>query len=329
MILLAIGLLVVGIFLSAFFSGSETGFYRASRVRLVLDALEGDRISRFLVALTNNPTYFVATTLVGNNVANYLTSLAIVLLTRSISVSDSSTAEMVAPIFFGPVLFVYGELMPKNLFYNAPNRLLRRGGPLIAFFSIVFAPVAGVLWVLALGMERILGQSPSKVRLVLARKELEDVLEEGQAAGILHPTQRHLAQNFYLYAARTVGQLHKPLGQAPMISRGTTYESAIAFARRRRLPDIPVYDGQRTNIIGFVRTIDLLLAQNPKQTIDIVHKIESVSVNEKFGEILLQMQSNREAIRKVTDEQGRTIGLLWLEDLVNLLLDGPLGALKR
>ena len=79
MIYAAVGLASVGLLLSAFFSGSETGFYRATRLRLVLDALGGDRIARALVWLGNRPMLFVATILVGNNLANYLTSLAVVI----------------------------------------------------------------------------------------------------------------------------------------------------------------------------------------------------------------------------------------------------------
>ena len=73
MIPFGLTLLAVGVFLSAFFSGSETGFYRASRFRVVLSALDGDRIAKRLLWLVNNPSLFVATTLIGNNVANYLT----------------------------------------------------------------------------------------------------------------------------------------------------------------------------------------------------------------------------------------------------------------
>ena len=76
-------LLLLGLLLSAFFSGSETGFYRVTRVRLVLDGRDGDFISRRLLWLTNNPSVFVATTLVGNNLANYLTSFAIVLASQT------------------------------------------------------------------------------------------------------------------------------------------------------------------------------------------------------------------------------------------------------
>ena len=91
-------------FLSAFFSGSETGFYRASRVRLVMDGLEGSWLARALLGLLNNPTLFVATTLIGNNFANYLTSLAIVLAAQSLY-SNSVLVEMFAPILFSPIVF--------------------------------------------------------------------------------------------------------------------------------------------------------------------------------------------------------------------------------
>ena len=64
----------IGLALSAFFSGSETGMYRVSRIRLVLDGLSGGRVARGIIQLLNNPAIFVATTLVGNNIANYLVS---------------------------------------------------------------------------------------------------------------------------------------------------------------------------------------------------------------------------------------------------------------
>ena len=149
MIFLVLALFIVGVFLSGFFSGSETGFYRASRIRFLMDGLDGDTVSRRMLWLFNNPTLFVATTLVGNNVANYLVSLAIVLAVKLAFTSDSSTAEIVAPIVLSPFLFVYGELLPKSIYFISPNQLLRTSSPLFLLFTILFAPVAAILWCLA------------------------------------------------------------------------------------------------------------------------------------------------------------------------------------
>ncbi len=329
MTLLAIILLLAGVFLSAFFSGNETGLYRASRVKLVMDGLEGDAVSRYLLKLANNPTLFVATTLVGNNVANYLTSLAIVLLTRSLYLNDSGLAEMIAPILFSPFLFVYGELLPKHLFYNAPNRLLRRGGILFLGFTILFTPIAVILWGLARMLEQILGKSPDKVRLMLARQELQEVLVEGQQAGILHPTQRHLGQNFFLVASNPVRSACTPLTKTLPIILGTKHSAAIRHARKHELADIPIYKNSRNQIIGYVRTVDLLLANRPDDTIDHPNAMGEFQENEVFGEALLRMQTNRETIARVIRKNGQTIGLLSIDQLTDPLLKGPLGSLRR
>ena len=105
------------IFLSAFFSGMETGFYRAARVRLVLDGMSGDKVASSLLWMTNNPTLFVATTLIGNNLANYLASLAVVLGMHLLANPAMPFADVMAAIMLAPVVFVYGELLPKKLFF--------------------------------------------------------------------------------------------------------------------------------------------------------------------------------------------------------------------
>ena len=73
----AFALFLLGLRLSAFFSGAETGFYRVSFLRLSIDAHAGDRIAKRILWFAQHPSYFVATTLIGNNIANYLTTSAI------------------------------------------------------------------------------------------------------------------------------------------------------------------------------------------------------------------------------------------------------------
>lgn len=320
-------LLGIGIFLSAFFSGNETGFYRASRVRIVMSALEGDRISKQLLKLVNNPTWFVATTLIGNNVANYLTSLAIVLLSSYFWAS--SAIEMLLPILMSPILFVYGELLPKKLFYNAPNRLLRFCAPLFLLFTYLFAPAAALLWLMGKGLERLIGQSPEQIRLALARKELQQVLEEGLEAGILQPTQRQLAQSFFMVASTPVKELCTPISRARVVSINSTPQAVRKLAKRKSLPDIPVFENERSNLVGYVRTIDLLLKGKHEKQLGRIRPLMKIQANELLGEAVLQMQSARETLARVVDANGTTVGILTLDQLTHPLLEGPLDSLRR
>ncbi len=327
MIVWAVLLLLIGVFLSAFFSGTETGFYRASRVRLVIDSLEGDKLSQSLMKLVNNPTLFVATTLIGNNFANYLTSLAIVLGAGSLS--SSSAAEIIAPILMSPLLFVYGELLPKSFFYQAPNRLLRFGAPLFLLFTGVFAPIAALLWGLGRLLEKSLGQSPEKIRLTLARKEVQQVLEEGLEVGLLHPTQRYLGQNFFIVASQPVKNVCTPIAKVQMFDCKTPKAKALRLAKRKNLADIPIWKDNKNNLIGYVRTVDLIVDQSNSDKI-IMHKpLITIDGTELFGEALMQMQANRETLARVVGDDGHTIGLLSIDQLTDPLLKGPLDSLRR
>ncbi len=326
MILLALGLLLIGAGLSAFFSGSETGFYRASRVRIVMDALDGDRLSKFLLLLTNRPALFVATALIGNNLANYITSLAVVLGSRCLYPSDTASVELIAPILMSPFLYVYGESLPKNVFFMAPNRLLKISAPLLLLFTILFFPLALLLWGVAKGLEKVLGESPDKIRLVLARKELQKVLDEGEEAGILHPTQRLLAQNFFVEASKPVREVCTPLSKLTAFSKETPVAQVLKAATRKKLSDAPIFDGQKSKLIGYYRTVDLLIAPESKPEL---RELGSMNLNDLCGEALLQMQQNRQTLVKILNAEGEVSGLLSIDQLFNPLLKGPLLKLRR
>lgn len=329
MIFLVILLFVFGVFLSAFFSGSETGFYRASRIRFLMDGLDGDHTSRRMLWLFNNPTLFVATSLVGNNVANYLVSLAIVLAVQLMLTSESNTAEIIAPIVLSPALFVYGELMPKSIYFISPNKLLRRSAPLFLFFTALFAPVSAVLWCLARFLESMVGQSPEKVRFMLARGELQDVLEEGQEIGILHPSQRLLAQNFFIEATRPVSGFCTPVSRLKALPATTTRDRVLKFARRHRLTEIPLFEKNRSNLIGFVRTVDLLVKMDRGDQVVEPKPLPKINSKELFGEALLRMQTKRESVCLVVGDRGESLGVLSIDQLRDKLLKGPLGSLRR
>jgi CBS domain containing-hemolysin-like protein len=316
--ILAWVMLVVGVLLSAFFSGSETGFYRANRVRLVLDSRGGDPIARFLLYLTNNPSLFVATTLIGNNLANYITSLAIVWIVQELAASQAQIAELVAPIVLSPVLFVYGELLPKNLFFQAPNSLVRRAGPLFLVCCLLFSPVSAFLWALGRLLRYLLGESPERVRLTLAGKELSRVFEEGQEAGILSRAQRWLAQNLFVFADRPVTAACLSLARFASVPADAPSAAVLRLARRRQTPYIMVL--KQRKLAGYIRTVDLMLASEdtplkPRPLMTIPHTQTHLAA-------LMKMQDAHETIARVANEKDETIGLVTLRHLTEPLFRG-------
>jgi len=309
--------LAIGMACSAFFSGSETGFYRATRVRLVIQARNGDWIARGLLVLANNPALFVATTLIGNNVANYVTSLAVVLLTQELASASSSAMELTATVLFSPLVFVYGELLPKNLYYRAPNLLLRRGGPLLLTFAVLFSPIAIVLSLLGYMLQKMMGEAPLRVRLTLARKELQQILREGQEAGILKPTQRRVAQSLFTVATVPISRYMAPVNRTASVRLGCSREAALALASRTNAPLLVVKSAEGADCLGYVQVIDLRLAGD--ESITDVRPLLRLKRSDSFIDALLRFQQEKEELAVVIDANGKPVGLLHARELAKHL----------
>ncbi|MGI9519416.1 MAG: CNNM domain-containing protein [Pirellulaceae bacterium] len=320
MIWFAAFLLLIVLTLSALFIGIETGFYRVSRVRLVLDAMQrNDPMARRLLYLTNHPALFIATALVGNNAANYLTSLAIVLLTKGFF-GAGMAAEIGASVCFSPVIFVYGELLPKYLFFHAPGLLLRATSPAFMFFAILFAPLSALLWALGWLLERLCGQSPARIRLALARQELGDVLMEGRDAGILQPTQLQLSQNFFMVATRPVSEWMTPVNRLAPLFRTATRHEALQQAQRLRQTEMVVADERTGELAGYLRTIEMIVDTSNASLTTYINPLLEIPHTYSHGAAIMQMQTSGELMARVVDEQGQTLGVVTLDALTEPLL---------
>lgn len=301
-------LFLVGILLSAFFSGSETGFYRATRVRLVLDGMSGDPISRLLLWMTNHPALFVATTLVGNNLANYLVSMAIVYAQHAWW-GRPHWSELITPIVLSPIIFIYGELLPKHLFLQAPNAMLRRTGPVFAGFALLFLPVSAILWALSYLLGRLVGESAQKSQLLLARRELARVFDEGHLAGVLRPAQRRLAIGLIENAQDPVVTFVTPIQRLFRVMRGSRISEALRAVRKYQESDVLVVDDARgEEMLGYVKISDLLLENS--ETIENVRPFMRVLDAEAQVSVLMRMYEEGEDQALVTNQAGNVIGLV-------------------
>jgi CBS domain containing-hemolysin-like protein len=327
----ALVMIVVGVLLSAFFSGSETGLYRATRLRLLLDALSGNWIARGLLWLANHPSLFVSTTLIGNNLASNLVSLGVVVVAQAITSEEGHLAEFMGTLFMTPVLFVYGELVPKNLFLAAPNRLLRAVGVPLLGFTVLFAPVSVVVWGLDRLLQRLLKRSPEQVRSTLARREWGRLLEEGHEAGILHPTQRDLAQGLFTVGAQPVGRFATPPGHFPRARSTMTKQEILGLAHRYRVAFVPIEkadsqpDASKTDLrarrgtpeprefIGYVRVIDLAVNDSP----EVSPVLPLLKINDTATRLaaVMAMQSAQEEMALVVNAQGQTVGIVTADQL--------------
>jgi CBS domain containing-hemolysin-like protein len=315
----ALALFIGALTMNAFFSGTETGFFRLSRLRLVMEAVGGDRWARILLWFVNQPSVFVATALVGNNLANDLTSLSVVMATQRIWPQGGTWAAVLPPLLVTPFMFICGDLLPKNIFYNAPNRLMRRSAAMIVVGAVLFAPITFVLWLLSLVLQLFTRERPEELTLSLARRELNMMLVEGHEAGILRPVQRTLAQTMLAVAGQPVKNFASPAGRVVRVTTTMSRSDMLRIAQRYRRTLLPVEDPQqKRQLVGFVRTIDLFL-DDAGQELKLEPFIE-LAENETFLSALGKLGVAEDELGHVVNAAGKTVGFVTGRELHLALL---------
>ncbi len=314
--ILGLLLVVVGLLLSAFFSGSETGFYRIARVRLVMDAKSGKIIARGLLWLVGHPGVVVATVLIGNNIANYCVSLGLLFTSQVLLADWTSGLQTFLPVLATPVLFIYGELLPKYLYYHAPYHLSSRGAPLMVVFAILFLPCSAVVIGLESLWQKLFGSETVRARLSLERQELQKVMMEGQVAGLLLPIQREMAQDLFTYGVRPVRHFTLPLRAIPLVDEGSQTTEILAAARRFQQKYVGVLRAGGDQLIGCYPVADVMILGSREAYVPICQ----VRAEDSNIVALTKMQDAHCPLASVVDKAGRSLGIVSRDRLVALLL---------
>jgi len=298
--------------LSAFCSGVETGLYRVPRVRLVLDAVDGSRVARGLLWLTNHPGLFVSTLLVGNTVANYAVPVGVAWFVIELFGYDDARINIVVSLLITPVLFIFCELLPKSLFHQMPNRLLRIAGWPMFALTVLALPITWALYFVSQWLQRILGEEPLKVRPALARRELRQVLEEGEQAGLLESVQRDLVQNMFAYGSDPISRYCMPLRGLRTVQIDLPIEEAKQIMLKSNQQILPVLHSRDKRLVGYYEATDLLYnTERPK--LRAVSTFEDTS-----GQIVVlnKMVSQDTKLGRIVNSAGQLVGVVLRDRLV-------------
>lgn len=312
----------VGVHLSAFFSGCETGFYRANTLRLGIDAQAGDRLAKRILKFLQNPSYFVATTLVGNNIANYLTTVSIGLIIVAVMPADSRVwwYEIVATVMVAPLVFVFGELMPKNLYYRSPLMLLRKDISVFRFFYSLFLPISFPLIAISKGIESLGSQESKPLNQVLGRSRLTQVLGAGRREGILTQTQNQLVQGMMHSAVHPVSESMTPLSRVLGTSLESTREEILEHARKFGLTSVLVHQPQDEQSFGCLNVSDLSL--DPRPVDSLLKALPILDRDESKLEALLTLRQQN-AVFGVVCKEDRVLGIVNQRGLIEQLFHPP------
>jgi CBS domain containing-hemolysin-like protein len=310
-------LFLVGLRLSAFFSGVETGFYRISVLRLNIDSQAGDKVASRLLWFIQNPSRFVATCLVGNNVANYVTTLAVGLFVGHQISDNGGYAEVLATLAVSPIVFICGELLPKNLYFRAPMSLLKQDTKLFRFFDLMFRPISFPLIMIARIFERLSGDNDRSGAAILGRNRLAQVLSQGHQEGILLDVQNRMVSGLMRLVQERVTTVMTPTARIIGLDDSTDREKLLDLARLYGLAYVIIRKpGKSGDWYGYVRTIDILLTSRPISSY--IQEMPSFDEKENRLEALLTLREQGAKIG-VVKKRDAVIGVIYEQGLIEAL----------
>lgn len=255
-VLAAAGLLLC----TAIFSGAETGVYSVSRVRLEAEAQEGRRSARLLARLLRDDAALLITLLIGNN-------LVLELLTHLVEADVGGRGlppwaqEVTAAALLTPLVFLFGELIPKDLFRRRPHSLLALVAPGISVFRWIASPLAWPLAWIALGLERLLGLRKEDFARILRREEMVELLAESRRAGALAPQAEELAHNVLVLRHTPLSRVAIPWDRVAWIDLDrdeAEARAAVAGSNFTRLPVLGAGPDRKRAVLGYLHQLDVL-----------------------------------------------------------------------
>ena len=264
-----------------------------------------------------------ATTLVGNNVANYITTLAIGMFVVALFPANADWMEIVGTLLCSPFIFLCAELLPKNLYYHAPLRFLRRDAARLMFFYLLFLPVSLPLIGITKFIERVSGASQPRLELVLGRIRLAQVLRQGHSAGLLTASQSGLVHGLLHTAAEPVSRSMTPTARIVGMPDDKSTSELLEFAARAGLSHIPLYRHDSPSAwYAYVRVIDLAIEDKPLP--DTIRTMRRIDASTSKLEVLRTLRAADNELCVVTADD-KTVGIVGERALVEELFTPPRG----
>lgn len=319
-VILQLLLLLILVFLSSFFSASETSLMSLNKIKL-RHMLESDiKNSKKVDELLNNPDKMLGSILLGNNaVNNGATAVATALALTLFPHSPVGVVYVTAIMTF--VILVFGEITPKNLAVQYTEKIALFVAPVILFLSKIFSPIIFLLTIITNSLIKLFGGEINSKKPFITPEELKTIVDVSSKEGILENEEKEMIYNIFDFADLRIKDLMVQRTDMVAVPSDAHYDEVVELFKN--LSRLPVYEDTIDNIIGILYSKDLFYAniEQPdlKDDFNVTLYMRKPLVTFEFikiNDFFKQMQGHRSHLAIVLDEYGGVAGLVTMEDII-------------
>ena len=310
------------LFLSAFFSGSETALTAASQARLHQLSLRGNRRASTVLRLRRRNDTLIGTILIGNNITNIAASA----LATSVLISLFDDAGVAyAMVGMTILVVIFAEVLPKTFAINNADRSALAVGPAIRVFVWLFQPLSIATRFVVNLLLRMFGiKGLSSLEQQEREEELRGLIELHTGPGPDVSEERAMLRSILDLGEVTVEEIMTHRSSVSMINADLPLEEILDELLESPFTRLPLYRGDPDEIIGILHGKALLRAirgfpGEDMADLDIVEVANEPWFIPESSNLLDQLQAFRarkEHFAVVVDEYGTLQGVVTLEDIL-------------
>ena len=320
--LITIGVILLLILLSGFFSGSETALTAASQARLSQLSRKGNKRATKVVRLKEDSDSLIGAILIGNNIANIFASA---LATSALIALVGENGVAFATIGMTVLVVIFAEVLPKTYAINNADKMALVVAPAIRFLVVLLTPftwatrtiVGGTLRVFGVPVSAGLGHDERE-------EELRGLIEMHAGEGHEEEHERAMLRSILDLADVDVSEIMTHRRSVRMIDAGAPVETVVEQVLESPFTRLPLYRDDPDNIVGVLHVKALLRAIRSErgatpENLDIVETGTEPWFIPDTTTLLDQLQAfraRREHFAVVVDEYGTFMGVVTLEDIL-------------
>lgn len=303
---------------SGLFSATETAYSSSSKIRLKNMANDGKTKASSVLVILDDFDKFLTSVLIGNNIVNIASATISTLLFSLIL--KGGKGPTVSTIVITVITLLFGEIAPKSLAKQAPEKFACAMVGVVNFFEFVFTPLTIVLkgWTWLVNHFAHIEQDEGDIS-----DELITMVDEAEKDGNLEEHESDLISAAIEFNDLDVKDVLTPRVDIVAVNIASSHEQIEKAFRFNSFSRLPVYENTVDNIVGVIHEKDFyeLMYHNNKGPIRrIIKPVIYTSPNTQISTCMKQLQAAKLHMAVVLDEYGGTEGIITLEDIIEELV---------
>ncbi|MBR2375709.1 MAG: HlyC/CorC family transporter [Clostridia bacterium] len=311
--------IAVLVLLSAFFSGTETAFSCANKIKLKSMVSQGKKHAKAVYNFADEKyDKLVTAILIGNNIVN-LTASALGTILFGMLIKDGNLAATVSTAVLTVAVLLFGEITPKYLASMYPERFCFFCYPLMQLFYWILIPLSKIFD----GYKALLAKIfKLKKDETVTDEELLSLVEEAEESGTLKEDESELVRSALEFDDLKVEDILVPRVDVYAVAEDATMEEVREIFQKTGYSRLPVYKETIDNVIGLIHERDFFGGYIKGET-EIGHLVQEIVFTTEYTRIsglLKQLQKQKIHMAAVSDEYGGLVGIVTLEDILEELV---------